>query len=206
MSWREILENVPRWMLRGSAVLAVVLVGFQMVRGDALVCANGAIFARSCAATDLMPIGAVVAYFGVDENIPVGWALCDGRDHPASSLVDLDANSERDGKQLPDMTHRFVRGAGGPLNTSALTIGGSDETNTEHNHRWVHRSGNNWNSYNAEGTSIRVDNWNDGVHNRDSGTFPFNMAAGREVFTSQDGVVVDNLPSFVELRFIIRVF
>lgn len=56
-------------------LVVVVLVVIQMWRGDALVCANGAIFAKSCdpvTAVDL-PSDAVVA-FAKEDGCPVGWS------------------------------------------------------------------------------------------------------------------------------------
>ena len=74
MSWREMLERLPHWMLGLALVVAVLLVAIQMFRGDALVCGNGAIFARKCdpvTAVDL-PSGAVVA-FAKEHGCPAGW-------------------------------------------------------------------------------------------------------------------------------------
>ena len=154
-----------------------------------------------------VPIGTIVPYFGRDEDIPSGWVLCDGRENPIGSQITIDANSDRGGIQLPDLTARFIRGANAPLNPSYVQVGGSDTTNTQHSHRWVHRSGNTWRSYDSDGNLRRVDNWGDGIHNDGSGTFPFNMASGTSVYTELAGEgMVSNLPSYVELRFIIKIF
>ena len=77
MSWKETLEflkSVPGWMLCVAVVGVVLLVAIQMVRGDALICGDGAFFAKRCdpiTVTDL-PTGAVVA-FSDEEGCPTGW-------------------------------------------------------------------------------------------------------------------------------------
>ena len=74
MSWREILESVPsRWMLV-LVLVALALVVFQMLRGDALVCPDGSIFAKRCDPTTAvdLPSDAVVAFAGKD-GCPDGW-------------------------------------------------------------------------------------------------------------------------------------
>lgn len=237
----EIVANLPKEVMRYATFVAsvafligVTLVGIQMWRGDALICADGSVFATSCPTATVadvvttvvderlaglagamderlsevtnVPIGTIVPYFGRDEDIPSGWVLCDGRENPLGSRIAIDANRDRGGIQLPDLTARFIRGADAPLNPSYVQIGGNDEINTQHSHRWVHRSGNRWNSYDSDGNLRRVDNWGDGIHNDGSGTFPFNMNSGTLVYTEPEGEMVSNLPSYVELRFIIKIF
>lgn len=250
MSWGAIMTNLPDGVLRYAVVVASValllgvgLVGIQMWRGDALICADGSVFARSCPAQGVpeagveqvvaralddrlpgaiddrvrlltadvpelvsVPIGAIVPYFGRDEDIPSGWVLCDGRENPIGSRIVVDANRNRGGIQLPDLTARFVRGASAPLDPNYVQVGGEDEIDLQHQHRWVERRGGAWYSYDSDGSLRRVDDWGDGLHNTGSGTYPFSMGSGTRVYTQPVGGTVSNLPSYVELRFIIRIF
>ena len=50
---------------------------------------------------NLLPIGTIVAFFGRDDEIPAGWALCDGRNNPEDSLIQVDADAQQGGIQLP---------------------------------------------------------------------------------------------------------
>ena len=210
MPWKDLLESVPRWMLRAAAVGAVLLVAIQMWRGEALVCANGAVFAKDCAAVPEptnVPIGTILPYFGRDVDIPHGWVLCDGRENPRESLISLDANEEREGIQLPDLSSRFIRGASEPLNPNHLRVGGSDEIDLSHTHLWARTNDNlRWLSYNLSGDEYRVDDWGDGHSTDGTGGWPLHVRANTRLYTQQVGEEVSNLPSYVELRHIIRIF
>ena len=67
----EDLRHVPKWLLSLAAVAAIMIVMFQMMRGEAFVCPNGAIFAKSCNLTEF-PNDAIVA-FDREEGCPEGW-------------------------------------------------------------------------------------------------------------------------------------
>ena len=73
MPWNKILDKLPRWAFALAAVGAVILVMFQMLRGDALMCSDGAIFAKSCDSVrqNAFPSNAVIAFDGPD--CPIGW-------------------------------------------------------------------------------------------------------------------------------------
>lgn len=72
MPWREILELVPVWILRTAVAGAVALVAIQMWRGDALICPNGAVFAKRCdPVSEGVPNQAVVAFNSAE--CPPGW-------------------------------------------------------------------------------------------------------------------------------------
>ena len=77
MSWKEtleFLESVPGRILSVAVVGIVALVAIQMWRGDALICADGSFFAKSCDPPTVvdLPKGAVVA-FSKEEGCPTGW-------------------------------------------------------------------------------------------------------------------------------------
>ena len=155
-----------------------------------------------------VPIGSIVAYFGDDENIPSGWALCDGQNVPENSKINMDADSQQGGKQLPDLRSRFIRGSNLGLNADEVRHGGSDTISLMHAHLWAHfRSNNRWWSHNDRNELVRVDVWNDGLGDDGRGDYPLLVAQDRRLYTSQWGSgQVSNLPSYVELRYIIRVF
>lgn len=44
----QIVADIPRSVMAVALILAVTLVAIQMYRGDALVCADGSIFGRTC--------------------------------------------------------------------------------------------------------------------------------------------------------------
>lgn len=48
MSWMSLPYSMFKWLLVVIGVGAILLTGIQMLRGDALVCADGAIFAKTC--------------------------------------------------------------------------------------------------------------------------------------------------------------
>lgn len=211
MPWKDILESIPRWMLRAAATGAVLLVAIQMWRGEALVCANGAVFARNCddvvAEPTRVPIGTILPYFGMDVDIPPGWVLCDGRENPIGSRISLDANEEREGIQLPDLESKFIRGASEPLNPNHLRVGGNDQIDLAHTHLWA-RTNNDlrWLSFDSSGRLYRVDDWGDGHRTDGTGGWPLHVRANTELYTQPVGEEVSNLPSYAELRFIIRIF
>ena len=77
MNWKEILlDPVFKWAFLVIGVGAVALVAIQMWRGDALVCSDRSIFAKSCAApstqnNQTIPAGAVLALDMTE--CPTGW-------------------------------------------------------------------------------------------------------------------------------------
>ena len=74
MTLRELIQNrVLIWAFAVFAVGTVVLVAIQMWRGDALVCADRSIFAKSCPETsESLPSSAVIAFDRI-EGCPDGW-------------------------------------------------------------------------------------------------------------------------------------
>ena len=42
------VRKMPQWILAASAAVAVLILVYQILRGEALICANGAIFAKTC--------------------------------------------------------------------------------------------------------------------------------------------------------------
>ena len=156
---------------------------------------------------DNIPVGTVVAFYGNDDDIPDGWVLCDGRDTPSNSLIQLDADSEKPAKQLPDLRGRFIRGAKLMLDNQQIQSGGKDTIDLKHAHIWVDYKGKEWHSYGEGGKKFRVDDWTDGLDTKGVGDFPLISRVKGNLHTNQWGNNnVDNRPEYIELRFIIKVY
>ena len=134
MPWREILEHAPRWIWRFVAVSVVVLFVIQMWRGDAVVCPNGAVFAKSCSpiAVD-MPDGAVVAFDR--QECPSGWREFD--DAEGRFIVGTGRHSEFD-RYGVELTELQLEDMGGDR-THRLSIAEMPA----HTHRYTFSSGQN---------------------------------------------------------------
>ena len=153
-----------------------------------------------------VPIGTVVPFFGLDEDIPEGWAVCDGGDVPASSPMKMDANEERGGRQLPDLRNRFVRGSATALNVTSLSVGGQDEANSQHSHRWAEKRGLHWYAWDKDGSQYRIDDWDNGIGDSGEGNRPLSNDASLDLRTNIHMETQDNRPAHAELRYIIKVF
>lgn len=209
-------RNEPQLVLLVAVLLLALLFvfGYQIIYRQAPIYSNGVLLpARAEAVTGIwpsayVPIGTIVAYFGRDDDIPKGWALCDGQNVPDGARINMDADKVQGGKQLPDLRSRFIRGSHVELNSNEVRYGGSDTRSLLHAHMWAHFKRNNqWFSHNEHNTLVRVDVWNNGLDDKGEGDFPLLVAQDRELYTSQSGSSeISNLPSYVELRFIIRVF
>ena len=159
------------------------------------------------AQSSLVPVGTIVAYFGKDEGIPLGWALCDGQDNPNKSKFTIDANSNKGGVQLPDLRAKFIRGSNHALDESQVRKGGSDTITLEHAHLWAHFTSKKWYSYKTNNSPrIRVDDWRHGLDDKGAGEFPLLVKNDTRLYTEVDTTTVSYLPSYVELRFIIRIY
>ena len=153
-----------------------------------------------------VPIGTILPFFGSDDQIPKNWVVCDGRNNPPGSKIIYDANKSEGGIQLPDLRGKFVRGSEGRLDENQITMGGVDSFSTEHSHLWAEFTGKVWNSYNESGGFGRVDDWNDGIGDSGKGNLPLSNDMSMKLYTEQKGEPIDNRPSHVELRFIIRIY
>lgn len=152
-----------------------------------------------------LPVGAILPFFGVDEDVPTNWVVCDGRDVPADSTIEVDANREKGGLQLPDLRNRFVRGADTSLGTAGIGVGGSDTIDFEHSHLWAEKRNGQWSSY-WDREWRRVDDWGDGIGDKGTGNRPLSNDSDLTLYTDKQGSpVADNRPAYVELRYIIRV-
>ena len=79
MSWSEVVAKLPKDALGYVAIVAtltlfvgVALVGIQMWRGDALICADGSFFAKSCTPQGVALSGAIDERLpgAIDERLP----------------------------------------------------------------------------------------------------------------------------------------
>ena len=101
--------------------------------------------------SDNLPIGTIVAFFGLDADIPKGWIVCDGQTIPENSHLSIDANAEEGGKQVPDLRGKFVRGTETPLDGIQLLTGGEDNITINHSHVWGEFHAKKWYSYDTAG-------------------------------------------------------
>ena len=207
-------RNEPLFVVVASALLVFVLLifVFQLAYRKAPLYCPGIILPVSNSdcpkpipPTDV-PIGTIVAYFGRDRDIPKGWVLCDGQNIPKGSPINIDANNKTIGFQVPDLTHKFIRGSQHSLDRDNVQNGGSDTISLKHTHLWAHFKSNHWFSYDESDTFTRVDNWNNGIGNAGKGNYPLLVRSNTRLFTQEEGSErVSTLPSFVELRFIMKV-
>ena len=217
--WPDIFRNNPFLVLIGAVLLMVVLfiLAFQIFyRGAPLACGDMILPSSKSDCPEVkivpvgtqVPVGTIVAYFGKDEDIPSGWALCDGQNNPNESKITIDANSEKGGIQLPDLRNRFIRGSNQALAESHVKKGGNDTITLEHAHLWAHFRPRQWFSFDENSHYHRIDNWNNGLGDEGENNFPLQVYEGRDkkLYTQRDTTIESNLPSYVELRFIIRIF
>ena len=156
---------------------------------------------------DSLPIGAIVAFFGTDSQIPDGWMVCDGRNVPADSPITADANPEMGGLQLPDLRGRFIRGAERSISVAYLSYGGRDMISAAHAHLWGRYVNKGWILYDDHGGSHQVIQWGTGFGNEGSGHYSLarTTAASADYHTTQALGGYDNRPAYTELRYIIKV-
>ncbi len=153
-----------------------------------------------------VPVGTIVAYFGKDEDIPSGWVLCDGRTISDDGPIKIDADSIEGGFQVPDLRNRFIRGSNQALAESHVKKGGNDTISLQHAHLWADFKNKEWHSYNKENHYGEIDDWRHGIDDEGAGEFPLMVKNNTELYTERYSVNVSNLPKYVELRFIIRIF
>lgn len=159
----------------------------------------------------LPPIGAILAFFGRDADLPDGWVVCDGRNKPDDSPITIDANPTVAGIQLPDLRHRFVRGSYDEIDGTQLRGGGVDTVTMTHSHMWSTYRGRAWSSYGADGDPSVIIRWTDGFGNEGRDHYglahPKEKSADMHVDYYTDMVLgdLDNRPRHIELRYIIRV-
>ena len=153
----------------------------------------------------LAPVGAIVAFFGKDVDIPKGWVLCDGRNNPHNSLITADADPSKSGIQLPDLRGRFIRGSESGLDGVRLHSGGHDEHDLRHSHLWASYRGNQWYTF-LEDRWEQITEWSNGRGNAGSDHFSLESHVGRiDVRTDTSQARFDNRPKYSDLRYIIRI-
>ena len=129
-----------------------------------------------------VPVGTIVAYAGESEDLPEGWAVCDGTEG------------------TPDLTHRFIMGAGSGVNANSR--GGSDAVTLTAAHLPPHAhtvslplpgdmrgNPNGWRDHGKGGNYWNRMSWSE----------------TRETSSAGGGKAHNNLPPYRTLRFIMRV-
>ena len=211
--WKN--RNEPLLVILGGGLLAVVLVVlvYQVLIRQAPLTCPGIVLPSSqeCPEEEVValaeaPVGTIVAYLGSDDEIPDGWLACNGQPVPQDSPLSAGFSA------LPDLRGKFVRGSIGLVPQSPLVQGGSDMISVKHGHRWARaeedNQGGRWYSFDSTSVEFRVDNWTEGLGNQGSGLFPlYSTRDTVSLYTKHAGSEeVDILPSYVELRYIIRVY
>jgi len=141
-----------------------------------------------------VPIGAVIDWWRPDNTweVPDGFAICDG------SRVN-DADSPLNGKTLPNLKDRFIRGATDFKDIG--TTGGSEShnhtvnidhnhasvnssTTGEHLHIWSYYTGSSkkWYTANSSGSWIDMMDWGDGMDADGNGQYPLQAASGSTTY------------------------
>lgn len=215
MNWYKIwdLKNEPFSVVLSLVLLLLVIIFcFQyFVRKLPIYC-DGNVLPQSSALCGLggtVPVGTIVAFFGLDRDIPLGWIVCDGSDIEDRSIK-IDADPEEEGNQVPDLRERFIRGSLGSLDKERVVTGGQDMIEMKHLHVWAHyteENGGKWESFDQNGERFRVDDWGNGLHSDGRGEWP--LAASKTTilntgYTDEKRDFTDNRPVFTELRYIIK--
>ncbi|ROS00165.1 carbohydrate binding protein [Sinobacterium caligoides] len=131
----------------------------------------------------IVPIGTVIDWWrpNADTKLPPGWAIADGR--TLNSNHEVAYSPAFDGKVLPDLIDKFVRGASenNVKDKGGYTTGGADthkhysdyktDTAGSHNHNWCWFSGKKMSTYNSSGSRWSVINWGDGTGTEGSGYY-----------------------------------
>ena len=194
-----------------TAVASTLIINQSFVRNEALVCGGQWLPIKgSCDPEGYVPVGTVIAFFGLDNRIPDGWRVCNGQTISDNSAWDIDADPKRPGIQLPDLRHRFIRGSQDELDSSHLALGGRNGVELRHSHQWARVNNHKWYTYSRYNHEFRVDDWNDGVGEGGTGEFPLKAddVRGRgnmSMHTDRNVVRTSTLPRYAELRYIIKV-
>ncbi len=177
-----------------------------------------------------VPIGTVIDWWRADDSveIPAGYKICDG------TQVN-DPRSPLDGKNVPNLKDKFVRGVTDPANIGQS--GGSDDldlpdytgsgTTSEysHRHKWVNywSSTKKWTSYSETGTTVTIVDWESGIDNSGTGQYPLSRSSSSDnktYYTNRDThshtVTIHsspdqsgtgkNVPEYVGLLKLIRIY
>lgn len=210
MSWHEIVVSLPKEALRYAAVVSslalfvgVALVGIQMWRGDALICADGSFFAKTCPAEVLSDdrIGEVVVT-AIDERLPgaIDERLPDGAVIPfdlAECPTVWTAETRAEG--------RFIIGTGvhSDFNSHGTAVapktlgqeGGEDQVRLEIAHMPSHSHANPTQGGTPTSNFSALRATDNGFRGTDS------MPHGRPTSPRGGGLPHDNMPPFLALKF-----
>ena len=210
--WSLLLRyrNKPVFVILSAAIVILTVVASTLIINQNQSFALSEEVVRSEKVGGSVPVGTVVAFFGLDNTIPDGWLVCNGQTISDDTAWGIDANPERPGIQLPDLRHRFIRGSQDELDSSHLALGGRNGVELRHSHQWARVNNHKWYTYSRYNHEFRVDDWNDGVGEGGTGEFPLKAddVRGRgnmSMHTDRNVVRTSTLPRYAELRYIIKV-
>ena len=122
-----------------------------------------------------VPVGGIIMWSGATNNLPTGWALCDG------SVVN--------GLQTPDLRDKFVVGAGNTYAVDA-TGGSADATLVSHTHNLLYNHG----SFGGSSGAVTPR----------SGNTPVTPGISGRVSTEGSSATNANLPPYYALAYIMK--
>lgn len=157
-----------------------------------------------------VPVGTVIDWWTPDTSTPLpeGFVVCDGR-------TVADPDSPLNGKTLPNLNKRFVRGvtdindmgASGGINTHThaidhnhAAISPDTDQGGLHNHAWARWNDYQWYSYNINGTYGQFTWWSGMEDTGNSDVYPLTTVVSRYFYTENNGahthLVSVDLPNF----------
>ena len=134
--------------------------------------------------------------------------VCNGQTIEDNMAWGIDADQEKEGTQLPDLRHRFIRGSADELNRVGIEFGGKDEIQLTHAHLWASLRNHEWWTYNENNEEFRVDDWNRGHDDGGDGEKPLKSHddfGTRDLYTIEHTETIETIPQYAELRYIIKV-
>nr|VFJ49708.1 MAG: Concanavalin A-like lectin/glucanases superfamily protein [Candidatus Kentron sp. FW] len=182
----------------------------------------------------IVPIGTVIDWWRPEASIPIpeGWHIANGYTFTQNDVDGGKCHSSLNGKTLPDMTNRFVRGLTSESH-SGYTTGGSDEhshssgsfkadSEGRHVHEWLDTSSSSKTvySYNSSGSRKLIKDWDnkddrDGQDIKGSGHYSVAWSSWSDFYTSKTGNHThsisgssaggENIPKYIGLLKLVRV-
>ncbi len=183
--------NIPA---KTTRVLDLINTGNLTTSGNLIVDGNITFTNKNSNMMEIFPKGMIVAWYDGNNNVPKGWAYCDGKKYKLDSnyIAQEVSLTDMDGTLTPDLRGRTIIGAGnGPgLTPRENNISGGDENHTlditempSHKHKLrLGEGGSPSSGWNASMVTDRQHRWGDsmsanagGDPNNNNITKPFSL-------------------------------
>ena len=168
-----------------------LLSAFQSTAANKLVVMHADEKRSEFGANRLVPIGLIAPYFGNPDDLPDNWVVCDGD-------TVSDSESPLNGKVLPDLRQKFVRGEESKdrdISSDGLASGGSDFIDTQHHHDFTtSENGGHTPSVKIYGHALTIDEMP--AHNHSNGEYNQLLRENRN-FTSKYLDISANEPDLI---------